>query len=412
MVIATLETNKWEESAEPMISLETDLWDFDLTPHPEQTLETDRWFMLFAGTLPAFSPSIVAAVARVQQGLAFPEFIMGGIGGEIMTVDYDVAAASFSPETLDGDAIELTLDDDEVSAEISLPFSFSFYDRSFTKIFIGSNGLVGFDNTNDRLSDIYYNGITLPENSDENTPPNAIFLFWEDLFPPSGGTIKYETFGLAGSRIFVINYEDIPQYGNETELLTIQLKLFESDNHIEIHTTHASSVGNTESGQVIQGIQNRDGTKAAFYAGRNFGTDLILDNDAVSFTRNISFSPYALFKKDTSYTFGLWRSKVYKIGEPFKITKMIIPLSSAIAQGREFVPILHFDDDSSLSVGNFVNDLNYPDSPQVITLTPDNFNFKVVGINSFFLEIKFTGSQLLGVTFPVLIEYEKIKSET
>ncbi len=97
------------------------------------------------------------------------------------------------------------------------------------------------------------------------------------------GSIKYETFDTTPNRIFVVEYSTIPQYGNEAELLTTQVKFFEVNKNIEIHTTHASSVGNDNSGIVIQGVQNSNGTEAAFISGRELATDLTIDNDAVQF---------------------------------------------------------------------------------------------------------------------------------
>lgn len=207
MAVVTIKTDSWDFSADAIVALQADLWDFVLTPSPGVTLKTDKWSILFSGALPAFAPSIISAVARVQQGLAFPKFIFGGLGGQA---------------------------------------------------------------------------------ADE----------------------------------------------------------------------------------------------------------------------------YSLFKKSNDYTFAVWRSQVFRIGEPFMVKKIRLPLSGPIGSGQEIIPILRFDGNSDSSVGTIINSAQYTDSEQIITLFPDNFNDQVVGINDFFLELQFTGSERIGVTFPIFIEVEKIESET
>lgn len=121
---------------------------------------------------------------------------------------------------------------------------------------------------------------------------------------------------------------------------------------------------------------------------------------------------FMLFKKGTSYTFSLARSDVYKIGEPFKVKTIRIPLSQPLATNEVIVPVLWFDSESNASVGTLINTTNYATGKQVIILTEDNFRNKVAGNHSFFLELRFTGSALIGATFPISVEVEKIYSDT
>lgn len=82
MATNTISTDLWIETADPVTSVETDQWDFELTPHPEQELSTDLWLTeTEQGSLPVYNPSLIIAVTRVQQNLAFPQFVIGGKGG-------------------------------------------------------------------------------------------------------------------------------------------------------------------------------------------------------------------------------------------------------------------------------------------------------------------------------------------
>lgn len=118
---------------------------------------------------------------------------------------------------------------------------------------------------------------------------------------------------------------------------------------------------------------------------------------------------YQLFKQGTSYNFGIWRSEKFKIGQPFKINKIIIPLSAAVAANKTIIPVIQFDDELTSSVANTVNNTTYPNSDKVIYLTSDNFAQALSGDKNFYLELQFTGSALIGVTFPILFEVELIE---
>lgn len=79
--MATLSTDQWVESSQAISVIHTDLWSFELTTH-NFTLKTDLWLNeSILGELPVYNPSLVVTVARVQQNMAFPQFIIGGQGG-------------------------------------------------------------------------------------------------------------------------------------------------------------------------------------------------------------------------------------------------------------------------------------------------------------------------------------------
>jgi hypothetical protein len=115
---------------------------------------------------------------------------------------------------------------------------------------------------------------------------------------------------------------------------------------------------------------------------------------------------YQLFKKGTTYTFALWRSSKFKIGRPFKINQIKLPLSAALATNMAIIPVVHFDDENTNTIGNTINATNYPNSDKIIFLTPDNFSQGLSGKKNFFLELQYTGSALLGAVFPISFEIE------
>jgi hypothetical protein len=183
-----------------------------------------------------------------------------------------VAAIPFSPERAPS-AHALRLSDDETSGPLAMGFDFQFFGIRYNEIVVSSNGFVTFqpDPLNGCCS-----GRVIPSDDGMN---NLIALGWTDLFPPGGGQITYETRGSAPNRRFVVSFAGL-SWCCESGFprLTTQLILFERKGVIEIHTTHQ------DPGHIYtQGVENADGTVAAFIAGR-VAADYGLDRDGVRFT--------------------------------------------------------------------------------------------------------------------------------
>lgn len=102
----------------------------------------------------------------------------------------------------------------------------------------------------------------------------------------------------------------------------------------------------------------------------------------------------------------VWRSQIFKIGQPFKIKKLRLPLATSIGSNTTIIPKIYFDDNfshSSATTLATINNSNYPGKKNIV-LRPDN----AAGEHNFFLELKWTGSALCVVNLPITIEYELI----
>jgi len=111
---------------------------------------------------------------------------------------------------------------------------------------------------------------------------NLIALAWDDLNPTLGGTISYATTGTAPNRIFVVEYDAVPHFGNPTTTVSVQAHLIEGTNTVEIHTLDVMDDGGT----ITQGIENIDGTIGFASPGRN-NLAWSATNDVVSFTQDV-----------------------------------------------------------------------------------------------------------------------------
>ena len=169
-------------------------------------------------------------------------------------------------------ANSVVLSDDETTGPLPIGFEFEFFGNRYSTVNVSSNGFIGFDAS---MSNGCCSGGVLPSDDGVN---NIIAVAWTDLYPPGGGQIRYETRGSAPNRRLVISYAALPwccEIG--ADRVTSQVILHERRGGIEIHTSHQDP-GNI----YTQGVENADGTVAAFLSGR-VAADYGLVNDAVRF---------------------------------------------------------------------------------------------------------------------------------
>lgn len=184
--------------------------------------------------------------------------LIGGIGGSTeitytftSAANYTVSQIPYEPN-LKIDPTELALGDDVTANGINIGFNFTFFGNTYSSLFISSNGLVGFSAPSNSYT---------PQNFPNTTYPNNIIAFcWTDLNPGAGGSVSYETTGVAPNRAFIVYFEDVLHYGGDDKV-SGQIVLHETSNAIDIIAIDIQSDG----GNMTQGIENIDGT-AAYYA--------------------------------------------------------------------------------------------------------------------------------------------------
>lgn len=184
----------------------------------------------------------------------------------------------------------LTMADDVVHGPFAMPFSFTFFGISYNQLWISANGFVTFNNN---FNSGCCSGQLLPNTFDPN---NLIAATWEDIYPPGGGTVSYQTIGTAPNRIFVVCWDNIPHFfsGNP---VSVQAQLFETSNEIRCVLQSMP----TDGGAHTLGIENVDGTIAYTVPGRN-ASSWSATNECWSF--NPCPQPPAPFANGTSICSG------------------------------------------------------------------------------------------------------------
>ena len=191
-------------------------------------------------------------------------FLLNSFAG-IAQTHYVVNSIPFDPIVLN-QATEISLFDDQFSDSISIGFPFTFFGNTYTSLKVSANGFVSF---NDNLTNYYVASNTIPSTG---APSNSIMLTYFDLNPGTGGSINYQTQGVAPNRIFVLAYDSVHLFGSECTGVTYtgQLQLFEDSNSIEIHITNKELCPlGSWANKALEGIQNENSTIGYSVPGRN-----------------------------------------------------------------------------------------------------------------------------------------------
>ncbi len=144
-------------------------------------------------------------------------------------------------------ATRLTMGDDDWR-NLPIPFPFTFYGQDYQELWLASNGYITF--TGPAMT--FINDCPLPASAEPN---GAIYFYWDDLVPSSGGIVSYEVVGDAPYRHFVITFESIPLFGYFSQL-TAQIILTETVDWIQVNYLDAGRRGE----DATLGVENADGT--------------------------------------------------------------------------------------------------------------------------------------------------------
>lgn len=186
-----------------------------------------------------------------------------------------------------GSALTETYVDDKFSHLLNMPFSFCFYDSTFNKFVVGSNGIMTFDISNVDCNndwDLQTNPIpflgtgTCNNAFDKQYPKYSIMGVYHDINPSVTNPvtnpdkkIEWRVEGSAPCRKVIVSFNNIALFGDNDETHTSQIVLYESTGVIEVYIKdkpidHDGSVWNGN--LAILGIQ-KDQFTALGVTGKN-----------------------------------------------------------------------------------------------------------------------------------------------
>ncbi len=174
-------------------------------------------------------------------------------------------------EDISATGTPFALEDEEVGGPYPIGFDFDYYGTEYTGIYVSSNGFLTVGDTDTGCCQ----GMPMP---DEGSPDGVIAGWWDDLNPElPGSALYYGTFGTAPNRTMIIQFSNI-QHWPSGNPVTMQFKLFEGSNAIEVHYEAAPGDGFTTHSA---GIENQTGTQGRQY---HFGEEGLEPLTAVRYT--------------------------------------------------------------------------------------------------------------------------------
>ncbi len=115
--------------------------------------------------------------------------------------------------------------DDGVTT-LELPFPFTFYGTTYTQLQASSNGNLQFGNGNPFYANSCMDDAPVAGMGDMIAP------YWDDLDLTSFGFLQYDVVGEMPNRIFVLEWDNIPRYGDPDDRVTFAVQLFEESQDI------------------------------------------------------------------------------------------------------------------------------------------------------------------------------------
>ncbi len=158
--------------------------------------------------------------------------------------------------------------DDTWSEIIPLGFEFCFFDQTYTSIVLGSNGILTFNLANAGGFNEWNFDATCPSNQ---LPVNSIFMPYHDIDPSVCGTVRYQVYGEAPCRKFVVSYDEVCLFSCTTLQSSSQVVLSEGSNAIQVFVINKAPCLGWNDGNGLIGIQNAAGTVGFTPPGRNTG---------------------------------------------------------------------------------------------------------------------------------------------
>jgi Ig-like domain CHU_C associated/Secretion system C-terminal sorting domain len=182
-------------------------------------------------------------------------------------VTFNLSTTACSPVSTAGTNAFATNCDDCVTGEIPIGFPFTFFNNVYNTVAISSNGIIGFGG----LTFTGFSPFTIPASG---VPNNYIAGYFCDIDIRYGGTITYQTIGVAPNRKFVVSYTNVVPYniGSSAGTGTASFQIVINENgSFQIIFSQLSANWNASNSTAFAtaGAENSNGTAAIPVPGRN-----------------------------------------------------------------------------------------------------------------------------------------------
>ncbi len=235
----------------------------------------------------------VSVDARVSTSVSFISEIVNQPPPPSSGITYTASdtAVAFNFVDISETGFRLLLADDDFQPA-PLGFDFNFYGQPHGSAFVSSNGLLTFgagseEHNPEDLAD--FAGLSTADLS-------LIAPFWDDLNPEFGGEVLFETRGDAGSRTFIVQWDDVPFFASGTpdEAATFQLILFEGSDEILLQYLDVEDPVADAGLLATVGIRNPGGNLNGDFLQWSFRSPVLHNEQAILFVPRVVPEPSTL----------------------------------------------------------------------------------------------------------------------
>ncbi len=193
----------------------------------------------------------------MKQLYLFILLFLGLTSNMLAQTSYTVSSTTCDT-TLSSAGVPVQLSDDTHSQRIAIGFPFCFYGQTHDSLLIGSNSCLSFNlslaGMNKPFS-VPALGTTTFSSALYNTIQGPL----QDLNPGVGGDVSYYTVGSPPNRVFVVQYDNVPYFGQQTAPpFSGKIMLYETSNAIEVHLIDRQSTSTTNSGRGMMALISPD----------------------------------------------------------------------------------------------------------------------------------------------------------
>ncbi len=145
---------------------------------------------------------------------------------------------------------------DQGFATFDLGFELHFFDRTYSRAAVSNFGYVTF-----RAASVPP-GVAQTPLPNPAEPNDMIAAFWEELVP-GHLPIQHQTFGSAGSRVAIVQWNDVALAGDGAGTLTFQMQLAEATGEVRIVFLRLPDTMRGHGGNAVIGVEDRSGRRGS-----------------------------------------------------------------------------------------------------------------------------------------------------
>jgi subtilisin family serine protease len=238
-----------------------------------------------------------------------------------------------------------TLADNGVSGAQDLPFAFTFYGQPRTQIYIGANGLLGFDPAN-------MGAIGNSDIPSVAAPNGAIMPYWDNLNPANTGAVYAGVVGDAPNRRYVVSWVGVIR-NTSSDKMTFQAALSESTGAIQFNYLEVNPMSLRGGGlRATVGVEDFAGIAASKFCFDG-APNMVTNQESIVFTPS-SRKPIRF--DAPSYAKGVLDINVNgAAGWPFTIeaSNDLATWTPVLSGVVDASGIIHYSDDAAASGNRF-----------------------------------------------------------